>query len=324
MRVLVTGAAGRIGRMLVRKLQQAGHVVRGFDIAEPPPDYEPDEMVVGSLLNPMDVELAMDGMEAVAHLAALMGWAAKDHERMFDLNVRATFNLLEVAQHKPLTRFLYASTGEVYPEVNPAYLPIDEDHPTQPTSVYGVTKLMGEAMVRTYGRRGLPFTILRFANTQWPHELIDPTGFFARVFHVNAKLAQLRSLPPSPPVDTSIAALEAVATDEEQFYIGCAPDGTPYQGCVCDVRDLTSGIVLGLTHPAAAGETFHIGPADSYHYDKVVPYLSQVTGRPHVRVNLATTPVYYKTTIDKARRVLGYEPQYTIFDMIDAAQTGIS
>ena len=323
MNVLVTGAAGRVGRMLVRKLQEVGHTVRGFDVVQAPPVYEPDEMIVGSLLNPVDVRQAVDGVEAVAHLAALMSWKAEDHERMFDLNVRGTFNLLEAAQSKPISRFLYASTGEVYPEVNPAYLPIDEEHPKQPTSVYGVTKLMGEELVRNYGRRGLPFCILRFANTQWPGELIDPTGFFARVFHLNAKLTQLRSLPSSPQIAQSIATLEAVATEEEQFYIGCGPDGTPYQGCLCDVRDLTTGIAIALTHLAAAGETFHIGPADSYYYDEVVPYLSKVTGRPYVRVNLATTPVYYRTAIDKARRVLGYEPQYTIFDMIDAAQGGI-
>jgi UDP-glucose 4-epimerase len=89
------------------------------------------------------------------------------------------------------------------------------------------------------------------------------------------------------------------------------------------VRDLTTGITIALTHPAAAGETFHIGPADSYHYDQVVPYLSKVTGRPYVRVNLETTPVYYKTAIVKARQMLGYAPQHTIFDMIDVAQTGI-
>jgi UDP-glucose 4-epimerase len=316
----VTGASGRIGRRLVRALQAEGHWVRGFDLAGAPED-SPDELVVGSLLDPETLEQALEGIEGVVHLAALMSWQPKDEAALFDVNVRGTFNLLQVVARQGVQRFVFASSGEVYPELDPTYLPIDESHPARPTSVYGLTKLLGEEIVRNFGRRtGLPFCILRFAHTQSPEELLDPHSFFSGPrFYVNAKLRQLRALPASPTIAASIAALEEVATEEEQHYIGCSPGGVTYRMGICDVRDMVTGIQLALVHPVAAGERFNIGPASSFNFDEAVPYLAKVTGLPAVRVCLATTPYRYDTSVEKATRTLGYEPRYSIFQMIDDA-----
>jgi UDP-glucose 4-epimerase len=324
MRVLVTGAAGRIGGQLVAALRARGDWVRGFDERPPRPDSAPDgapdDVQVGSLLDPTALSRALEGVEAVVHLAALMSWLPQDADRLFAVNTQGTFNLLQaVTGQGVLPRFIFASSGEVYPELNPVYQPIDENHPTRPISVYGLTKLLGEEMVQHFGRRtGLAWCILRFAHTQQASELRDPTSFFSGPrFYVNAKLRQLRALPPSPPVEKSIAALEAVARPEEQHYIGCSPEGRPYRMCICDVRDMISGILLALDHPAAGGELFNIGPASAFDFDQAVSYLARATGLPIVHVNLHTQPYHYETSIDKARQVLGYEPQYTIYRMID-------
>lgn len=319
-RVLLTGSSGRIGSVMVGALRSAGLTVRGFDLAPPRAGAEPDEMVLGSLNDRDTLAQACAGIDVVAHLAAVMSWDARDDQRLFEANAQGTFNLLGAAQAAKVKRFVFASSGEVYPELNYSYLPIDEQHPTRPTSTYGLTKLLGEEMVQRYGRVGLPFCILRFSHTQMAAELLDPTSFFSGPrFYVNAKIRQLKGFPPSPAIEQSIAALEAVATPDEQHYIGCAPDGTPYRMALCDARDMAQGVVLGATHDAALGEIFNIGPAESFNFDEAVSALAQKTGMPVVRVALHTASYRYDTTIEKARRMLGYAPRHTIYTMIEEA-----
>ena len=319
MKVLLTGASGRIGCHVTAALQNAGHVVRGFDLVEPSRFPCPDEVVVGSLLDQDAVARAVNGVDAVLHLAALMSWHPDDENALFEINVQGTFNLLRAASRAGIARFVFASSGEVYPELNYAYLPIDEAHPTRPTSVYGLTKLLGEEMVQHFARRtGLKYCILRFSHTQAAEELFSPDSYFSGPrFYVNAKLRQLRRLPASPAVEKSIAALEAVATADEQHYVGCDLQGAPYRMAMCDARDMASGVLLGLTHPAAEDETFNIGPAESFNFDEVLPYLAQFTGLPVVRVKLHTAAYRYDTSIATAQTKLGYQPQFTIRQMIE-------
>ncbi len=320
MKVLITGASGRVGSMLARHLQANGHQVRGFDLVEPSPNTL-DEMIVGDLLHTKVLNRALDGVDGVAHLAAFMSWHPKDVTKLFEINVTGTYNLLQAARGCNLQRFVFASSGEVYPELNPAYLPIDEAHPTYPTSPYGMTKLLGEKMVKNFGEQiGLPFCILRFAHTQAAPELLDPDSFFSGPrFFVNAKIRQLRSFPPSPAIEKSVAALQQVATEQEQLFIACNPDGQPYRMAICDARDMIQGVTLALTHDNAVGETFNIGPVTSFDFDEAVNYMASVTGLPVHKVHLHTTSYRYDASIDKAMRLLGYSPQYDIFRMIDDA-----
>ena len=318
MKILLTGSSGLIGSIVAGQLREGGDWVRGFDLR--PGGVPLDDFAQGDLATPAAIEAALEGVEAVAHLGALMSWHPRDEAAMFETNVRGTFNLARAAAARGIGRFVFASSGEVYPELDPQFLPIDETHPTRPASAYGMTKLLGEEIVRSFGRRGLKFSILRFAHTQAASELLDPNSFFSGPrFYVNAKLRQLRGLPDSPNVAKSIAALEAVATPEEQHYIGCDPSGAPYRMCMCDARDLARGVGLGLHHPAADGETFNIGPARGFAFYEAVPYLAGKTGLPVRRVSLFTASYRYETSIGKASRMLGYAPVFDFYGMVDDA-----
>ena len=320
MRILVSGSSGRVGASITKLLREGGDWVRGFD--QRPPQTTIDDFVLGNLNDPAIIEQALHNIEGVVHLAALMSWHPRDETAIFEANIQGTFNLARAAAQQGIKRFVFASSGEVYPELAPYYQPIDEQHPTRPISVYGMSKLLGEEIIRSFGRRGLIFTILRFSHTQSASELLDANSFFSGPrFYVNAKLRQLRQLPQSPAILQSIAALETIATPEEQHYIGCDTNGKPYRMCLCDSRDLAQGIGLGLHHPNAINETFNIGPASSFNFDEAVPYLAKATGLTIARVNLYTTPYHYDTSIAKAQQMLGYAPKFNIFRMVDDALT---
>ncbi|NLF78883.1 MAG: NAD-dependent epimerase/dehydratase family protein, partial [Chloroflexi bacterium] len=262
---------------------------------------------------------ALDGIEAVAHLAALMSWHPKDNTRLFEVNVTGTFNLLQATRNHNLKRFVYASSGEVYPELNPKYLPIDEHHPTLPTSTYGMTKLLGEQLVSNIAQQtAMSYCVLRFSHTQSADELFDPNSFFSGPrFYLNAKIRQLEGGPQGPVVVKTLDALRVVSTEKEQHYIGYNPDGKAYRMGMCDTRDMCQGVELGLTHEKADCETFNIGAVHSFDFDEAVPYLARMTGLPIQKVTLYTTSYRYDTSIQKAVDVLGYSPQYDIFRMID-------
>ena len=300
--------------------------MRGFDLSPPEPGIV-DDMVIGDLLDTRAVAEAVDGVDRIEHLAALMSWRPSDVRRLFEINVTGTHCLLQAASTRGVERFVLASSGEVYPDLDPQYSPIDEEHPTRPNTPYGVTKYLAEQMVKVAAARGLEVCILRFAHTQAADELLDPEGSFSGPrFFVAPKLRQLRGLPRTPPVAESIARLEEVKTGgRDHLYIGCDRKGRPYRMAICDVRDLVQGVLLALVRDAAAGETFNIGPPAGFDFDQAVGRMSDLTGLPVARVRLATAPYRYDTSIEKAVSMLGYEPRYTILDMIEeAAAAGVA
>lgn len=315
MRVLVTGAAGRIGRQVVRLLRAHGHRVRGLDLR--PADA--DELVVGDLWNPADVRAATDGVDAVVHLAALMTWDPRAEDALFEQNAVATHRLLR-ALPAELVRFVFASSGEVYPERRPAYLPIDEHHPLAPDNAYGLSKLLGEEMVRQRMRVGLRATIVRLAHTQAAEELLDPASAFSGPrFFVTSRIRYLESLPPTPVIAEAIRRLREVQRPGDQLLLACSEEGAPYRMGICDVRDAAAGVVLALEHPRAEADVFNIGPRSSVDFGDIVPLMGRLSGLPVVRVCLPLPAYSYETSIERARQVLGYEPNYSIEQMIQEA-----
>jgi UDP-glucose 4-epimerase len=144
MRVVVTGAAGFLGRHIARRFRDEGWDVTGFDVA--PFEEEGIRFAQGDLTDAISLEQALDKQDIVAHVGAIGDvYLAGDQPSLAaQVNVLGTANVADVGVRHGL-RVVYASTWEVYG--HPRYQPLDEDHPTMPDHPYSITKLAGESLV---------------------------------------------------------------------------------------------------------------------------------------------------------------------------------
>jgi nucleoside-diphosphate-sugar epimerase len=156
MRILVTGGAGYVGSTLVPLLLEQGHRVRVLDTLKyggqgllPCCQNRFFELIRGDVCNPDDVRKGLDGVDAIVHLAAIVGYPAckKEPQLAQSINVDGTANLLR--HRKPDQRFLFASTGSIYGSI-PDYV-CNEDTPRAPITLYGETKATAEQMVLDAG-----------------------------------------------------------------------------------------------------------------------------------------------------------------------------
>jgi dihydroflavonol-4-reductase len=106
----VTGAAGFIGAHVAAALTESGASVRAFDNREPPPHARVEEHVNGDVLDPGALRRAMDGCDAVFHLAAIYSYYRRDAERMLHVNVEGTRNVLAAAGERRVVHTSSAAT----------------------------------------------------------------------------------------------------------------------------------------------------------------------------------------------------------------------
>ncbi len=181
-KVLVTGADGFIGSHLVEYLLEKGHSVRAFCFynsfnswgwldALPKETLQRIEVFSGDIRDPNGVRTAMEGIEIVYHLAALIAIPFSYHspDSYIDTNVKGTLNILQAARDYKISRIIVTSTSEVYGTAQ--YVPIDEKHPKQPQSPYSASKIGADAIADSFYRSfDLPVTIVRPFNTFGPRQ----------------------------------------------------------------------------------------------------------------------------------------------------------
>ena len=174
--ILVVGGAGYIGSHVVKALRDAGRQPVVFDnlstgLRE---NLFPDiPFIHGDLLIPEQVRAAMRGIRSVIHLAALKapGDSMLEPERYALHNLNGTVNLLYAAGTAGVRHFVFSSSAAVYGE--PQYLPLDENHPTEPANFYGQTKLQIEMLLSWFSRlRNMRYAGLRYFNAAG----YDPDG----------------------------------------------------------------------------------------------------------------------------------------------------
>lgn len=181
-KILVTGADGFIGSHLVEKLVQEGHSVRAFvcynsfgtwgwlDSLESH-IMENVEVFSGDIRDGYAVRKAVEGMNAIMHLAALIAipYSYYAPDSYVDTNIKGTLNVLNAARDNANQRVLVTSTSEVYGTAK--YVPIDEKHPFQGQSPYSATKIGADRLAESFYRSfDLPVSIVRPFNTYGPRQ----------------------------------------------------------------------------------------------------------------------------------------------------------
>jgi UDP-glucose 4-epimerase len=188
MQVLVTGGAGFIGSNLVKELLLEGHSVRVidnllsgfFENLDPFPDVE---FVNCDIRNAEAVEIAVRGCEVVFHLAASVG-----NKRSIDLpvddaeiNVIGTLRVLEAARRQGVRKVVASSSAGIFGELKT--LPISEDHPVEPDSPYGASKLCEEKQCLAYSKLyPIESICLRYFNVYGPNQRFDAYGNVIPIF----------------------------------------------------------------------------------------------------------------------------------------------
>ena len=156
MKVLVTGAHGKVGRALVPRLAAAGHEIRATDLTRPLWDKvdpgEPEDYWQADLTDAGAAYALAVGCEVVVHTAAIPQPIHNPPHVVFTTNMASTFNVLEAAIAAGARRFVNFSSetvpGYIYAlrPFHPDYLPIDEEHPVRPQDAYATSKWFGELL----------------------------------------------------------------------------------------------------------------------------------------------------------------------------------
>jgi nucleoside-diphosphate-sugar epimerase len=170
---VVTGASGKAGRAVVQALLEREHDVLAVDVV--PPIESAAASLLADLTDFGQTVECLAGRDVVVHLAAIPASGLHTEEMTFRTNMLSTYNVFEAARLVGLRRVVWASSetifGLPFEREQPAYAPIDEDHPAYPESSYALSKVLSEELGRQLHRwTGTPYVALRFSNIMEPHD----------------------------------------------------------------------------------------------------------------------------------------------------------
>lgn len=181
-KILVTGADGFIGSHLVERLLNEGAILKAFVFYNsfnswgwldtfPKEKLSKIEIFTGDIRDPNGVKNAVEGIDIIFHLAALIGIPFSYHspDSYVDTNIKGTLNILQSAKNEGSQKIIITSTSEVYGTAQ--YIPIDEKHPFQGQSPYSASKIGADRITESFYRSfNLPVTIVRPFNTYGPRQ----------------------------------------------------------------------------------------------------------------------------------------------------------
>lgn len=304
MAVLVTGGAGYIGSHTVAELLDRGEEVVVVDSLE----TGHADAVLGGTLHVGDIRdrAFLEGVfqqhkfDAVIHFAAysLVGESMSNPAKYYDNNVHGTQVLLEVMQQFGVKRIVFSSTAATYGE--PERTPIEETFETNPTNVYGETKLTMERMMRWFDQvHGIRYVSLRYFNAAGAHE----SGRIGEDHQPETHLVPIV-------LETALGKRSEIAVFGSDYP---THDGT----CIRDyihVSDLADAHLLAVDYlrKDGASEIFNLGSGNGFSVLEVIRTAERVTGLPiptAMRDRRAGDPAVLIASAGKAKAVLGWQPK---------------
>lgn len=314
--ILVTGGAGYIGSHVSLALKQRGHepiIVDNLSHGH----QSVVEKAVGTSIIVADTRdtvamkriLGERRIDAIMHFAAFIevGESVKDPLAFYDNNVHGSVNLLRAAQSAGIQHFVFSSTCATYGP--PRVIPIPEDHPQNPMSPYGQTKLMVERILAdceaAFGLRSVNF---RYFNAAGAH----PGGGLGENHSPETHLIPIV-------LDAALGRRPNVSIFGDDYN---TPDGT----CIRDyihVSDLADAHVLGVEYLLAKGAStaFNLGNGRGFSVKEVIAAVKKVTGI-DIPVQMAPRragdPAVLVGSSEKARRLLGWTPKFPELETIIA------
>lgn len=229
-KVLVSGASGFIGSHLTERLVKEGSCVKAFVHYNSRNDwgnleYLPNEIldkieiIPGDLTDPFSVEKAVEGVDMVFHLGALIAipYSYIAPWQFISTNVQGTVNILEASRKFSVRKIIHTSTSEVYGTA--IYAPIDEGHPLQAQSPYSASKISADKMAESYYRSfDLPVSIVRPFNTFGPRQsarAVIPTIISQAITSKVIKIGSLEPVRDLTYVEDTVDGFLAVARSDQ-------------------------------------------------------------------------------------------------------------
>lgn len=277
-KILITGGSGKLGSYIIDALGPA-YQVTVFDRMAPRKKCA--HFLKGNISRIQAVEDACRDIDTVIHLAAIV--TSTEPEKTFKVNIQGTYNLLESCAKNKVKRVIFASSisglGFIYQKkrLQPRYLPIDEHHPAQPKDAYGLSKIIGEKMCQEYTRTCGIETICLRPPWIWFPEDSKLYEPFTKIHEAWPCLLWAYQ----DARDTAKAfclAIEAKRITHETIFLSAGGNGTKYP--TLNLINQYYPLVKKIDARALSGDRSLIG-------------------------------------IGKAKKILGFTPQYTWHDTID-------
>lgn len=311
MKILVTGGAGYIGSITVKKLLSEGYEVVVFDnLSQGHKEVVTQcPLVVGDLLTSSDLkQLDTYTFDSVIHFAAstLAGESMREPKKYFENNIMGGINLLEYMKERKIPSIVFSSTCAIYG--TPKKVPVSEDESKKPESVYGESKLAFEKVLLWYDRIfGIKHINLRYFN--------------ACGASLDAGIGEMHN----PETHIIPIAIQAALTNTPFSLFGTdypTKDGT----CIRDyihVEDLASAHILAVERLKKTNQSdfFNLGTGNGYSNKEILDMVKKISGKDFPVEIVSRRPgdpsvIYADNT--KAKTILGWNPEHSDLETIVA------
>jgi NAD dependent epimerase/dehydratase len=297
-KILVTGADGFIGSHLIEALVRQGYDVRAFVqynsfnswgwLDRCAPDVVGKfDVFAGDVRDPHGVKTAMQGCDAVLHLAALIAIPYSYHspDTYVDTNIKGTLNIVQAARELGVAKVIHTSTSEVYGTAR--FVPITEEHPLQGQSPYSASKIGADQIALSfYCAFGTPVTVIRPFNTYGPRQ-------------------SARAVIPT--------VISQIASGKRQIKLGAIHPTRDFNY----VADTVAGFMAALASDQGAGEVINLGSNYEISIGDTVQVIADamdaeieiITDEQRLRPAKSEVDRLWASN-EKAARLLGWQPSY--------------